>query len=134
MRQVLSLLFLLIASSAVQAGHVADHECQIADEEEFFSTVEAKNATVMIASEEALQIIIGIINKDRSSRGVFLVEADKLMIGIFEQENTLYVGVVAFKDRCVVPGTVAVVPASQWVAFTVGNGIEVDDFHELNGG
>lgn len=134
MRQVLSLLFLLIASSAVQAGHVADHECQIADEEEFFSTVEAKNATVMIASEEALQIIIGVINKSRVDRELFLIEADKLMIGIFEQEGAVYVGTVAFKDRCVVPGTVAIVPASQWIAFTVSHGIKPDDFHELNGG
>lgn len=134
MRQVLSLLFLLIASSAVQAGHVADHECQIADEEEFFSTVEAKNATVMIASEEALQIIIGVINKSRVDRELFLIEADKLMIGIFEQEGTVYVGTVAFKDRCVVPGTVAIVPASQWIAFTISHGIKPDDFHELNGG
>lgn len=134
MKQFIAFLFLVFLLAPVQAAHVVDHECQIADEDEFFATVNAKNATVMLASEEALEIIIGIINKDRSERGVFLIEADKLMIGIFEDSGSVYVGTVAFKNRCVVPGTVAVVPASQWVAFTVANGINPDDFHEVNDG
>lgn len=131
MKIMLAALFLLSAVLPVQAGHSADHVCQIATEQQFYDTVSAKNATIMVANNKARDMIMEKVNKNRKANGLFLIEVEKFVIGIFEEGSNVYVGTVGFTEKCVVPGTVAVVPASQWVSFTVSIGVNSDDFSRM---
>ena len=131
MKIMLAALFLLSAVLPVQAGHSADHVCQISTEQEFYDTVSVRSATMMVATAKARDMIMDRVNESRKANGLFLIEVDKFVIGIFEEGQNVYVGTVGFKDKCVVPGTVAVVPASQWVSFTVSIGVSSDDFSRM---
>ena len=132
MKQLIAALFLLSAVPAVQAAHDQGHVCQIGTEQDFYQGVAAaKKATLMVASNAARDAIMAKVNDDRLKNNLFLVEVEKLVIGIFSENGQMYVGVVGFKDRCVVPGTIAVVSAQDWVSFTVSIGVSADDFSKV---
>lgn len=132
MKYLLAFVLLLIAVLPVKAGHQPDHICQIGTEEEFYATVvSVKKATVMIANDKARDTIMAKVNDDRAKNNLYLIEADKLVIGLFEEDGMLFVGIVGFKDRCAVPGTVAVVTAQNWVSFIVSIGVSSDDFAKV---
>lgn len=135
MKYLLAVVLLLSAVLPVKAGHQLDHICQIATETEFYDTVAAKkNAKIMLANDKARAAIIDKVNEDRKANNLFLIEVDKLAIGLFAESGMMFVGVVGFKDSCVVPGTVAVVPAPDWVRFIVSLGVSADDFSEMRNG
>jgi hypothetical protein len=135
MKYLLAAVLILSAVLPVRAGHQPDHICQIATESEFYKTVASKkNAKIMLANDRARAAVIAKVNEDRKANNLFAVEVDKLAIGLFAESGMMFVGIVGFKDRCVVPGTVAVVPASDWVNFIVSLGVDADDFAEMRNG
>lgn len=135
MKYLLAVVLFLSAVLPVKAGHQPDHICQIATETEFYDTVAVKkNAKIMLANDRARATVIAKVNDDRKANSLHLVEVDKLAIGLFSESGMMFVGIVGFKDQCVVPGTVAVVPAADWVRFIVSLGVTADDFAEMRNG
>lgn len=123
-----------IHTVTAHSAHTGDHSCQIATEGDFYATVAPRKPIIMVANEAAERKIVDAFNKTRREQGVFQLEIDTFVIGIFQEAGQLYIGTVAFKDRCVVPGTVTVVEAPKWVAFTTSLGIQPKDFSEMKDG
>ena len=61
------------------------------------------------------------------------LEADTFAIGLIMDKGKLLIGIVMFKDHCVVPGTVKVFEAQEFIAYIVQLGLSMDDFVETNG-
>lgn len=125
---VLALLLAMLPAHADEPPAI----CAVT-ESDFMASAARVKAEVRVASPAARNKIISAINKARAGAKLWPFEADKLVIGIIMDNGTLLVGVAMFQDRCVVPGSVKVVPADQWVSFTLGLGISMDDFQKENG-
>lgn len=121
-------------AAAAEAGHENTHICQIASEADFYASVAHRKPKVFLANDKARNTILDAVNADRKAKGMFLIEADTFVIGHFIDSGMTYVGLVAFKDRCVVPGTVAVMDARQWVSFMLVVGVTANDFTEMRDG
>lgn len=129
---IIAASFVFVVSSF--AAHAPDHHCSIASDDDFYATIAAKNAKLMIANDTARNIIIDAVNADRKAKGMFLIEADTFVVGLFSEGGMMRVGLVAFKDHCVVPGTVAVMDAQKWVGYMLAVGISTYDFTEFRNG
>lgn len=136
----LTLTFLFTASLPSNAGESVKEDLQIAQstvcavsEDNFYASVKNLNATIYVASDRARQLILDKINIARASSGLWLLEADKVAVGIFADKGQQYAGIVMFKDDCVVPGTVKVFPLSQWVGFLTELGLSKEDFTHESG-
>lgn len=127
-------VMMTVQTLAARSAHTGDHSCQLATEGDFYATVAPRKPIIMVASESAERKIVEAFNKTRREQGIFQLEVDTFVIGIFQEGGQIYVGTVAFKDRCVVPGTVNVTEASKWVAFTTALGIHPKDFSEMKDG
>lgn len=131
MRLAAAVLALMLA---VAPAHSTEPPAACAvTEEEFLASAARVKADVMVAAPAARDTIIATINEARAKANLWPFEADKLVIGVIMDEGQLLVGVAMFKDRCVVPGSVKVVAADQWVSFVLGLGISMDDFRKENG-
>jgi hypothetical protein len=102
-------------------------------EDQFLASARNMNAKIRVAEDHARVAIINNINDARLKANMWALEADNLMIGIIQDKGQLLVGIVMYKDHCVVPGTVKVFPAQDFVAFLVELGLSMDDFTPIAG-
>jgi hypothetical protein len=102
-------------------------------EDQFLGSAKNMNAKIMVASDAARAAIIDKINEARTKAGMWELEADSLMIGIIQDKGQILVGIVMYKNHCVVPGTVKVFPAQDFVGFLVELGLSMDDFKPIAG-
>lgn len=132
---VIAFALLLAASLPVQAEtptglkeNVSEKICGTTEEEFLISAVNSSKAKVHVANEKAMKLILDNINKARTENKLWAFEADKLRIGIIQQNNQVFIGIAMFKDKCVVPGSVKVVPALVFIEYITELGLSMDDF------
>lgn len=125
---VLALAFAIATPASAQTVAQQTSVCGITEAEFLASAVRKNNAKVMVASDAARHLILEKINESRRHTGMWDLEADKLMVGIIRHEGRTVIGIVMFKDGCVVPGTVKVVEAQAWIAFLTELNLSMDDF------
>jgi hypothetical protein len=101
-------------------------------EADFLLSAKNMNAKQRVATPKAKEALLTAINAERSKAGQWAFEADNFMIGVIVHKGKLLIGTVMFKDHCVVPGTVHVFNADEFVAFIVGLGLSMDDFVATN--
>jgi hypothetical protein len=123
-----AVLAILLASPAS-----AQSICATTEEDFIASAVRVNQAKVLVANDKAREVILAKINNARLSAKLWAFEADKLSIGVISHDNQLLVGIVMFKDACVVPGTVKIVAAHDWIAFLLELGLSMDDFKPEQG-
>lgn len=131
-----AVLAILLAAPAPAAGQTVvlqGTRCITTEDEFLASAVRVNKAKVRVATDRAREVVLAEINRHRVAAKLWAFEADKLSIGVIQHEGRLYVGVVMFMDGCVVPGSVKVIPAENWVAFIVGLGLSMDDFKPEQG-
>jgi hypothetical protein len=124
---VLAILF-LAAPGVARAQDTPTGVCATSEDQFTEAAVRVNKARILVASDAARDTILAKINEARKTAGLWLLEADKVSIGIISHEGRMYVGIAMFKDRCVVPGTVKLFPAEQWIAFVTEIGLSMDDF------
>lgn len=107
--------------------------CFTSEQEFLESALRVNKAKVMMASAHARNVIVDRINAARAEAKLWAFEADKLAIGVISYDGRLVVGVVMFKDGCVVPGSVQVVQADAFIAFITDVGLSMDDFKPEEG-
>jgi hypothetical protein len=129
----IAVLALLSAPAAAQTIVPQTTSCITTEDEFMASAVNVNKAEVRVATDHARVTVLEEINRHRVAAQLWAFEADKLSVGIIQHEGRLYVGVVMFKAGCVVPGSVKVIPAENWVAFIVGLGLSMDDFKPEEG-
>jgi hypothetical protein len=84
----------------------------------------------LLATTKARDAVLAEINKHR---GTDPLVADRMAISPLGGGEQPMVGVVMFKDRCVLPGTVKAFPLGAWVAWLATLGLSMDDFvREVN--
>lgn len=133
---------IVLAAALVFSGPIvhmakADHAplpaaCATSDAQ-FLASVKNMNAKMRVANSKAHLSIMHKINEARAQGGIWALEADVFMIGLIVDKGKLLVGIVMFKDHCVVPGTVQVFTAEDFVAFITELGLSMDDFIETTG-
>lgn len=123
---VLASLFL--AAPGIARAQEVHPACAVTEADFLDRAVKVNGATILVASEKARETILTEINTHRKKAGLWLLEADRISIGLIKNNGALYVGIAMFKDGCVVPGSVHIVAASDWVAFATGIGLSMDDF------
>lgn len=128
-----AVLALLLAAPASAQEAPAETICVTTEEDFIASAVRVNNAKVLVANDKAREAILAKINGARLSAKLWAFDADKLAIGVISHDNQLLVGIVMFKDACVVPGTVQIVTAQDWIAFILELGISMDDFKPEQG-
>jgi hypothetical protein len=121
-------LFLFVPSS--QASHAPVPMACATTEADFLDSAKRQNYAVRVANAKAKEALLTAINAERAKHGQWAFEADDFMIGVIKHQGRLLVGTAMFKDHCVVPGTVHVFNASEFVAFITGLGLSMDDFAE----
>ena len=121
------------APAAGQTVVLQDTRCITTEDEFIASAVRVNKAKVRVATDRAREVVLAEINRHRVAAKLWAFEADKLSVGLMQHEGRLYVGVVMFMDGCVVPGSVKVIPAENWIAFIVGLGLSMDDFKPEQG-
>lgn len=115
----------------------ADHAplpatCAVKDSD-FLASAKNMNAKIRQANDKARIAIMDKINTARAQAGMWALEADIFMIGILQDKGKLLVGVVMFKEHCVVPGTVKVFAAEEFIVFITELGLSMDDFEPTQG-
>jgi hypothetical protein len=121
-------LFLFVPSS--QANHAPVPMVCKTTEKDFLLSAKNMNAKQRVATPKAKEALLKAINAERTKAGQWAFEADDFMIGVLTHKGKLLIGTVMFKDHCVVPGTVHVFNADEWVGFIMGLGLSMDDFVE----
>jgi hypothetical protein len=91
------------------------------------------NAKMKLANDKAREAILTSINDARLKAGLWAFEADELMIGIIRDKGNILIGIVMFKDHCVVPGSVKVFASGAFVQGIMGLGLSMDDFVDTQG-
>jgi hypothetical protein len=107
--------------------------CGTTAEDFINSAVTKNNAKIRVANAKAHGIIMEAINTERAKAKLWAYEADKLVIGLIQHQGKLYVGIAMFKDGCVVPGTVKMATAMEFISFITSYGLSMDDFEEMRG-
>jgi hypothetical protein len=79
----------------------------------------------LLATTKARDAVIAEINKHRPTDPLL---ADRMAISPLGGSEQPMVGVVMFKDRCVLPGTVKAFPLGAWLAWLSTIGLSMDDF------
>lgn len=126
MRSILALAILLALS--VPAG-AAEKACTTATKTEFIDDVSKLNITIYKATPRGLSIMLTKVNKFRAQSKQFLLEADEFYIGKFiTEQGVAMVGLVMFKNDCVVLGTVTSMTIEQWNVFLKEMEMSEDDF------
>jgi hypothetical protein len=123
-------LFLFVPFS--QANHAPVPMVCKTTEADFLLSAKNMNAKQRTANAKAKEALLKAINAERTKAGQWAFEADDFMIGVLTHNGQLLIGTVMFKDHCVVPGTVHVFRADEWVGFIMGLGLSMDDFVETN--
>lgn len=104
-------------------------QCIIATESEFMEQIANVEPVLFIASNEALVKFLEYVNGVRAVNNLFPFEAEKLIIGLFEDNGEIQVGTVMIDSYgCVVIGSIVVMTAVEWAEFIVPIGISSDDF------
>jgi hypothetical protein len=111
-----------------QANHAMVPASCAVPESQFFVSVKNLNAKMYVASDAARGIILAKINEARVAANMWAFEADTFMVGVFQDKGRLLIGLVMFKDHCVVPGSVKVFEAQAFIGFLVELGLSMDDF------
>ena len=103
--KALAFAFLLTTAVPVFVQHVtaADKVCVIASKDESLERVGKQTKSIRIVPDELLTAFLQNVNAARQKTGRFPYEADEMYIGLLLNGN---VGLVLFKDDCVVPGSV----------------------------
>jgi len=86
-------------------------KCAAETEQDFMARVEKLNAKILIAKPDTRDKIMEMVNGPRIKKKLFLYEADKIAIGLFNLKGVSMVGIAWFKDGCYVPGTAEVMPS-----------------------
>jgi len=115
------------------ANHAQVPAACAVSEARFLASARNMNAKMRVATDHAREVLMGRINEARAKAGMWLLEADTFMIGLIQDKGKLLVGIVMFKDHCVVPGTVKVFDAQEFISFIVQAGLSIDDFVETSG-
>lgn len=107
-----------------------DKVCVLGDEAEFRADVARLKPKMFRASEKAVAAILNAINLNRAKSGTYPMEADKILIGVIPPDgsNETMVGIAMFKDGCVVPGSVHLLPVAAWAEFLTLAGLSPADF------
>lgn len=111
-----------------QANHAMVPASCAVPESQFFVSVKNLNAKMYVASDAARDIILAKINEARVAANMWAFEADTFMVGVFQDKGRLLIGLVMFKDHCVVPGSVKVFEAAVFIGFLTELGLNMDDF------
>ena len=111
-----------------KANHAAVPAACAISQDQFMVSVKNLEAKMYKASDKARTIIMGKINEARLSANLWELDVDDLMVGVFMDKGQPMVGLVMFKDHCVVPGSVKVFPATLWVEFLNSLELTIDDF------
>lgn len=115
----------MFSTSAFASGH-----CVVQSEKDFEAYVAQKNFNMYALSPAALQKFLKLMNDQRAKAKAFPLEADKISFAVIDKEKKL-VGIVMFKDGCVVPGTVLVFDLDTIIAFMKQAGITMDEINEV---
>lgn len=113
------------------ADHAQVPAACVTSEAEFLASSKNLNAKIRVASDHARKVFIDYVNEARTKSGLWAFEADDLLIGLIQKDGQMLVGTVMFKDHCVVPGSVHVFAATDFIGFIVGLGLSMDDFVEM---
>jgi hypothetical protein len=84
-----------------------------------------KGKKALMATPKARDAVIAEINKHRPTDPL---TADRMAIAPLGGSEQPMIGVVMFKDKCVLPGTVKAFPLNAWMAFIGSIGLSMDDF------
>lgn len=119
----LSVLF-LSAPAVIQA---ADKSCVVASEADFIAQVTKQSPlpSLYILTKSGHDKFLSFINAQRAKQNVFPLEADKIVIGMFGAQ--IRVGLVMFKDGCVVPGTAILMSGMQFIALIKASGVLMEE-------
>lgn len=105
--------------------------CVIASEADFMDQISDLNPHMLQAPKDVLATFLTKVNEARAKNGLFPFEAEKLIIGLFEDGGANYVGTVMIDNvGCVVIGSVAVFTVEEWAGFMVELGLSTDMFVE----
>lgn len=117
----LSVLF-LSAPAVLQA---ADKACVVAKESEFIEQVTKRSPppSLYILNKVGHDKFLSFVNGMRAKQKLFPLEADKIVLGMLGPK----VGIVMFKDGCVVPGTAILMEAVQFMALVKASGLQMED-------
>lgn len=130
-KTLLSLLAILAVSTYMYSKPVyADAHCIVQSEKDFEVYVAQKNFDMYTLSKPALEKFLKLMNDERAKVQAFPIEADKVSMAIIDPERKL-VGLVMFKDGCVVPGTVLVFNLSDIINFMKKAGITPEEISEV---
>jgi hypothetical protein len=119
MRFALIAVSLLLATPAGAQTVIEKTPCAIG-EVQFL-----KGKKALMATPKARDAVLAEINKHRPTDPL---TADRMAISRLGGSEQPMVGVVMFKDRCVLPGTVKSFPLGAWMAFIGSIGLSMDDF------
>ena len=111
---IFSILFsLMFLTPMSKLSLAAEPVCAIGNETEFREEIKTLKAEFLIAKPVALEKALALVNKNRANSGKHLIQADRLILGVFvnPSKNALMVGYAFFKDGCLVPGAVGAMPA-----------------------
>jgi hypothetical protein len=84
-----------------------------------------KGKKALMATTKARDAVLAEINKYRPADPI---TADRMAISPLGGSEQPMVGVVMFKDRCVLPGTIKTFPLNAWVTWLSTIGLSMDDF------
>lgn len=89
---------------------------------------DVKPRGVAVAKDNARAIILAEINKARAAAKVPPLDVDEIYIATIANGGDDVIGIVMFKNGCVVPGTVKAATVELWENFLKELGLSMDDF------
>jgi len=117
---VLALIFLAIPAQAAKCDLTVGN---------FLFKATSSQATVFVASDRALPIILAKLTEVGKSKGLPPVNGDKVYLAFTKSEaGTSKAGLFVFNDGCLVKDAVIILPAPVMMRAMVTLGLDADDF------
>lgn len=122
MKYILAILALLTFATPL---HAVDKTCVAGAKSDFIQYTMREKFQVMVLHPEDLQKLLNFINAKREALKMYPFEADELILAFLPTKDSgpAKVGVVMFKDGCVVPGTMLVFATAEFIKLLVDAGI-----------
>lgn len=103
-------------------------QCASFTEDEFRTANSYLNPVLLSAYGEPLSRLLDVLNKPRVAAGLWSLEADHVLVGIWQKNDKLWVSFALFKDSCLVPGSSQSKTVYEWLKIAEDAGITFDDF------
>lgn len=110
----------LMVTPAFAGGH-----CIAQSYDDFMAYTSRENYKVFHLSNEDVEKWKKTVNEYRAAKKLFPLDFDAYAFSVIKRGSERLVGIVAFKDKCVVPGTVMVVKIEDFVKAMTDAGIDL---------